>query len=158
VKALESEDEGKYVDWCKTEKIICEKVKFVRAGYPDRLSILPDGRHVWIEFKRRGEELDPRSLQPFRIKQLRAQGACAGWTDDSRIAILAVKALMDATRVSKAGDPFASIPISRRVILRSWFGEDLNLFSCLENLKGQGFCFQDSYYRALAADVQGVAR
>lgn len=43
-----------------------------KNGVPDRL-FLRDGRYVWIEFKRPGEE--PRAQQERRIRDMRSHGA-----------------------------------------------------------------------------------
>lgn len=148
---LESADEQKYVDWAKTREIICEKVKFAVAGYPDRLSVLPNALHVWIEFKHRGKLPEP--IQSYRMRTLRDAGALVGWTDDSAVAIFAVRTLMDPTRVSKAGYPTSAKSVSGRLILRSWFGEDLCLSRVVEDFEKSGLSFANPSGRPTKTDV-----
>lgn len=152
---LEVDDEQKYVDWCITEKVICEKVKFITAGYPDRLSILPTGLHVWIEFKRRGKK--PEKNQLYRISKLRNMGAFAGWTDDSSIAISAVQAILESTRVPEAWYKTALIAIRWGLIpgSRSW--ENKYLFGSSKDLEGQRLCLQMFDRSSTEAYVQSLA-
>lgn len=46
--------------------------KLGNCGLPDRLVILPGGRHVYIELKRAGGKPDP--LQEYQMDKLRRQG------------------------------------------------------------------------------------
>lgn len=138
---LEVDDEQKYVNWAEKREIICEKVKFATAGYPDRLSVLPNALHVWIEFKRRKKT--PTPIQLYRMRTLRDAGALVGWTDDSAVAIYAVRTLLEPTRVSRAGNTSAAVSVGGRLILRSWFGEDLNLSCIVENFEKSGFSFKN---------------
>jgi hypothetical protein len=140
VSLLEVDDEQRYVDWCVQEKIICEKVKFITAGYPDRLSIVPTGLHVWIEFKRRGKK--PEKNQLYRIAKLRFSGALAGWTDDSRIAIAAVEAILVASRVPETWHQIAPLAIRWGLIPGSWTWENQYLFGSSKDLEGQRICLQ----------------
>jgi hypothetical protein len=50
-----------------------------RAGFPDRIFLVPGGQPVLIEFKRSGEE--PRALQDYYLGQLRQLGYDVHWTD-----------------------------------------------------------------------------
>jgi hypothetical protein len=152
---LEVDDEQRYVDWCVQERIICEKVKFVTAGYPDRLSMLPTGLHVWIEFKRRGKK--PEKNQLYRIAKLRSSGALAGWTDDSRIAIAAVEALLVATRLPETWYQIAPLAIRWGLIFGPGFRKDEYLFGSSKDIEGQRLCLQMFDRGAPAPDVQGVA-
>jgi hypothetical protein len=154
---LESDDEQKYVNWCKEELIVCEKVKFQQVGYPDRLSILPSGLHVWIEFKRRLKKVSANTIQDYRIRALRKQGALAGWTDDSNIAICCVQALLATARLPEESYPFTFIPVSWGFVFRSWLGEDINLLSCYQDLKVKGFDWQGTYHSAVETRLQGMA-
>lgn len=83
------------------------KVKFVDAGYPDRMFILP-GRICFIEFKRPGHEPEP--LQNHRLLELLAYGIPATWTDnyDDAVAFLEEQAKLGAQTLSREGDPAAS--------------------------------------------------
>jgi hypothetical protein len=148
---LEVDDEQRYVDRCKELKVICEKVKFVTAGYPDRLSILPTGLHVWIEFKRRGKK--PELNQLYRIAELRNMGALAGWTDDSRIAIECIETLLAASRLPEAWDKIAVVAKLWGLVFGPGIRENKYLFGSSKDIEGQRLCLQMSYYSALEADV-----
>jgi hypothetical protein len=152
---LEVDDEQRYVDWCTQEQIICEKVKFVTAGYPDRLSMLPTGLHVWIEFKRRGKK--PEKNQLYRIAKLRFSGALAGWTDDSRIAIDAVSSILAATRLPETWNQIATLAIRWGFVFGPRFRKDEYLFGSSKDIEGQRVCLQMFDRSAAAPDVQGMA-
>lgn len=50
--------ERKLVRECAKRGWLCLKQNVVgRRGYPDRLIIRPDGKHIWIELKRPGGRL-----------------------------------------------------------------------------------------------------
>lgn len=56
-----------------------------QAGWPDRLVLVPGGRPVFVELKRRGER--PRALQERRLNELRALGyAVIAIADDGDLA------------------------------------------------------------------------
>ena len=82
VAKLEKEEEATIAKWC-----IKNGVNFIKftpmgaRGYPDRIVILPGGKHIWIELKRRGKK--PRPLQTYRMHQLTEQGAEALWFDNA---------------------------------------------------------------------------
>lgn len=135
-KKLEIEAENKYKEWTKENDVICLKVKFIEAGYPDRLSILPNGLHVWIEFKREGEEPEP--LQAHRIQEMGKRGVLVGWTDDANVAIRFVQAFLEAARLPAEGYQAFIAAVRWRIIFRSWAGEDLNLSRRLQDIKEKG--------------------
>jgi len=153
---LEVDEEQKYVNWCKKEKIICEKVKFMSAGYPDRLSVLPSGLHVWIEFKRAGEK--PKPIQCYRISMLRNSGAYAGWTNDSTIAIAATQALLDATRLPEKSDSAIAFAVCRGTFFGSWIRENFDLSSSDKDIEVERLRIKSPNCRPAAADVQSLAR
>ena len=45
-------------------------MKGVEIGWPDRLFLLPQGRALWIEFKRKGEVPTPLQLHRHRLLKL----------------------------------------------------------------------------------------
>lgn len=78
--ALESKVESETKRYAESRGWWC--VKFVSPGLrgvPDRLFIR-EGRHVFIEFKRPGEE--PTEQQYKRHREMRAHGAEVHWTDN----------------------------------------------------------------------------
>jgi len=86
---LEAHEEARVVKWCKDHNILC--IKFTpmgSCGWPDRIVVMPNGFHVWLELKRRGKK--PRRLQTYRMQQLMDHGAVAAWFDsaDKTIAFL----------------------------------------------------------------------
>lgn len=153
---LEKDDEEKYVSWCKGENLICEKVKFVQAGYPDRITVLPiSGKPLWIEFKRENKE--PELIQLYRIAELRKSGGFAGWTDDSRIAIYATKALLDATRVSAPSHKIIAIAIRWGLVFGPGSWKDQYVFGSTKDLKGQRAALKMFDHSTVEAYVQSMA-
>lgn len=72
--------EQPFVDYAKSRGWICEKVvSQSRRGWPDRL-LVRNGRVVFAEFKRSGEE--PSVQQLKRHMELRAHGAQVVWFDN----------------------------------------------------------------------------
>lgn len=69
---LEISIENAFNDWASIElKAIIYKIQGQgNKGNPDRLYLLPNGRHAMIEWKRPGEE--PTKLQKLKHKRLRA--------------------------------------------------------------------------------------
>lgn len=70
---LEREIEKKLVDGVKSVGGLC--VKFIspgRSGVNDRICILPRGRTIHVETKRKGEK--PRPQQDYWIGQLKKRG------------------------------------------------------------------------------------
>ena len=70
---LEAQIEKKVVQWASGKGILSKKnIAGASVGWPDRLFIFPDGRHVWVEFKRQGGRLS--KMQEVVIKSLRKNG------------------------------------------------------------------------------------
>lgn len=69
---LEKYLETQFTDWASTElRAIVYKIQGTgNKGNPDRLYLLPNGRHAMIEWKRVGAE--PTKLQKLKHKRLRA--------------------------------------------------------------------------------------
>jgi hypothetical protein len=68
VTALESQIERKCVE--SSERHGCLLIKIEkRLGWPDRVLLAPNGKMVWVEFKRVGE--DPRKIQTHIHQMLR---------------------------------------------------------------------------------------
>lgn len=86
------------VKWAKAEGIKLEYRKLVIPGYkgwPDRMILWQGGHTLFIEFKQPGEE--PRPLQEFVHKELRAMGFTVEVHDDRDIALAAIKEKVRAT-------------------------------------------------------------
>lgn len=69
---LEKYLEAQFTDWAsiKLKAIVLKIQGQGNKGNPDRLYLLPNGRHAMIEWKRPGEE--PTKLQKLKHKRLRA--------------------------------------------------------------------------------------
>ena len=69
---LEISIENAFNDWAivKLKAIVLKLQGQGNKGNPDRLYLLPNGRHAMIEWKRPGEE--PTKLQKLKHKRLRA--------------------------------------------------------------------------------------
>ena len=95
---LERDIEAKFSRLCKANGILTLKMQTQasrgRAGYPDRLVFLGQGRHAWIEFKATGKVKDLTELQEQRIKQLRSIGEAVLVTDDASAAMAWVGELL----------------------------------------------------------------
>lgn len=55
VNQLESSIEESFFEWCKKQGYLCEKLKCIKKGWPDRCVLLPSGKVLWLEFKRPGD-------------------------------------------------------------------------------------------------------
>lgn len=73
IKPLEVKIENRYVRYAEKRGCLVPKGNPEgRRGYPDRLTLCPEGKFFWIEFKRQGEK--PRPLQLSVHRKLRALG------------------------------------------------------------------------------------
>lgn len=90
-KRLEQEIESEFVRRAKKAGFTVLKMQTIGprgiAGYPDRLVLLGDGRHVWIEFKATGKVHHITPLQERRISQLQERGDKVLVTDDEHVAM-----------------------------------------------------------------------
>lgn len=88
--------EGRLLAWtiafAKSRGVLSIRLSFARgiaAGWPDAMFLLPQGRVLFIEFKRPGAK--PSPLQEHRLETLRELGFNAIWADSrdtARSAIL----------------------------------------------------------------------
>lgn len=82
---LEKDVEDKVVRWAQAWRILVLKLNLIgNTGWPDRV-FLHQGRQVYIEFKRPGDDLERN--QPERIEELVKQGFTVGVFDDRDSAI-----------------------------------------------------------------------
>ena len=78
----ESEIEAKVVKWArKAGWLAVKQTPMGVKGWPDRVFISPEGRHVWIEFKKPPNK--PTELQAYRLKELKEQRVIAAWFSDA---------------------------------------------------------------------------
>ena len=79
---------GRKVDaWAKEHKVLSFVLDY--AGWPDRVYLLPNGAHVYIEFKRPGKA--PRKLQSVRLGTLVDYKQKAYYCDNAAEAIKILK-------------------------------------------------------------------
>lgn len=123
---LEKDIEDVVVTWAKKHGFLTPKVKFVEAGWPDRLFISPRGATIFIEFKRPGER--PDKLQEYRIEQLTLRGVPATWTDNTVEGINILKAALEPARLPGTGDKTPAEPGCGGLVSGPWAGENLDLF------------------------------
>lgn len=90
---LEKAIEYKVWKFCVENGILYLKLQKLR-GYPDRLLLLPNGKSLFIEFKRFGET--PRPLQLDRINVLQKYKQEVQVHDNSVSAIAAIKKILEA--------------------------------------------------------------
>ncbi len=70
--------ENRFVRWCQKQNIPCLKLAIVNGrGWPDRTVLLPDGRIVFLEFKRPDGDGKVSAQQRATIAQLKALGHVA---------------------------------------------------------------------------------
>lgn len=77
-------------------------VQFSEPGQADIWAILPDGRHLEIEVKRRGRR--PSTGQLLWLRQCCALGAVAFWVDDPRILERVMRAVLAGGVISWRDD------------------------------------------------------
>src|SRR5256885_6943041 len=106
---LEREIENKVITWARKRGFLTPKVKFVEAGYPDRLFLSPRGHTIFIEFKVPGAK--PDLIQFHRIKELRARNIPAFWVDSEFEAIRILQAAMESTSISGESNQADVVPI-----------------------------------------------
>lgn len=70
------------------------------TGWPDRQFFIPGGKPFLVEFKEIGYEPDPK--QTYIHDMLEGLGYDVAWTDNEEDALAAIRARVDAARLSKA--------------------------------------------------------
>lgn len=151
---LERTIEDQVCIWARKNKFLALKVKFIEAGWPDRL-FLGHGASIFIEFKRPGEV--PDKLQEFRLGQLRGCGIPAYWTDNALEGISILRDAMDSARVPEAGHTADVIPIGSGPVLGSRLGEDLYLSGGPKDFTLKELGLTSSHCSTPPPDVQRVA-
>ena len=92
---LEKDEENEIRQWCLKNNIMF--IKFTpmgEKGWPDRIAILPSGKHIWMELKRVGKK--PTKLQHHRMQKLIDQNVMATWFDNAYEAITFLKEELNA--------------------------------------------------------------
>lgn len=92
------------------------------TGYPDRIFWIPGGRPLLIEFKRPGEEPEPK--QEYIHGQLKQLGYQVEVHDNAIRAFSAVIEAVATTRLSKEGRQILARARSICAVLRSGAGQD----------------------------------
>lgn len=90
---LEVDIEDKVVKWAQKHKFLTPKVKFMEAGYPDRMFVSPQGHTIFIEFKRPGQK--PTPIQEHRLNELQKRGIPATWCDSVLEAITILQSALE---------------------------------------------------------------
>lgn len=92
---LEKDEEAAIKKWCDKRGLLF--IKFTpmgEKGWPDRIAILPDGTHVWIELKRNGKK--PTKLQHHRMNTLKQSYVITKWYDSAEECIDFLEAQLNA--------------------------------------------------------------
>lgn len=157
---LEVNIEDKVVVWAKRHKFLTPKVKFVEAGYPDRLFISPSGHTIFMEFKRPGEV--PSAIQEHRINELQKRGIPATWCDSVHEGIgilkVALETILGAPSLSEEGDSPAVVTGVSRALFGSGPREDLYRPGGFQDTEGEKTISKATDYRPPASGLEGVAR
>lgn len=94
--------ETKVTNWAKKHGIPSIKLELGHdAGWPDRMFLIPGGRPVFIEFKRKGEK--PRKLQEHRHKTLRGLGYYVYSYDSVGESVITLRYHLGTARLSEPG-------------------------------------------------------
>lgn len=94
-------------------------------GWPDRLLLFgPNGHHLYIEWKRPGEE--PDAMQVFIHDELRALGAEVQWHDNHYIALVEVEAFVRAKTGASPWDETNCPEWWGQIVLKARKGENID--------------------------------
>jgi hypothetical protein len=152
---LESAIENTVCDWALRHGFLALKVKFVEAGYPDRLFISPFGHTIFIEFKRPGEIPEP--IQLYRIGQLQSHGIPAFWSDNVVESISYLQAAVGSSRLPEKSDKTTSKSGGRRVVSGPWSGKNQHMSRRVQAAEVKATSPEDAYHRAATALLQSLA-
>ena len=95
MQILEKSIQKKVISYARSHDFIALKINVgSQSGWPDYVLIDPDGWHVWIEFKKPGEELRP--LQVHRKTQLTERGIPVTVIDNEELGIEYIDILVAA--------------------------------------------------------------
>lgn len=157
---LEVDIEDAVVTWAKKRKFLTPKVKFVEAGYPDRLFVSPYGHTIFIEFKKPGEE--PSPIQYHRLEELRKRGVPATWCDNVHEAIgilnAALETVLGTPPVSDEGDKASLVTGVSGALSGSRPGEDQYGSSRIQDPSYEKLSEEDANNRPQASSTEDVAR
>lgn len=99
---LEKQIETRFVRLLKSIGLVSKKMNGLGdRSFPDRMILMPDGKPIFIEFKRPGKEPTPK--QWAKIYMLRDLGYVAIWSDSSEAAFAFIRERLDAARIPKKG-------------------------------------------------------
>lgn len=117
IHRLEKDIERKVCEYAKSKGILTPKIRVIgERGWPDRIFIDQEGWHVYWEFKRPGERLEP--IQAYRIAELAKRHIISLIIDNEEEGIEYVDKMV-AARVPTGSDPDADLPGERRIITGS---------------------------------------
>lgn len=105
-------------------------------GKLDQLFITPHGLHLWVEFKRMGE--NPEPLQRYWAKQITLRKGLVYGCDDYEHAKAIFITHLDPEAVPVAGLATHDATGFRWVIPRPWIGKDFYLSNGPEDSKAKG--------------------
>lgn len=89
MSVLESKLEIDVVEFCNSQKILCEKLKLAsQSGWPDR-TLMYKGSVMFLELKKQGEK--PKPLQAYTMERLMLRGFRAQWADNYELATKLIK-------------------------------------------------------------------
>lgn len=114
IMSLEKKIQKNVVEYARKKNFIALKVNVgSQRGWPDYVLIDPDGWHVWMEFKKPGEEPEP--LQIHRAIQLTERGILVYVIDSEKQGKDAIDVMVSA-RVPEESHEDAPLPGERRII------------------------------------------
>lgn len=127
-----------------------------RKGWPDRLLLFgPAGHHLYIEWKRPGQE--PDAMQQFIHAEMEALGAEVQWHDNHYIALVEVEAFVRSKTGASPWDEASCPEWWRQIILKARKGEDVNSPEKLRSPKAIRHGRRTPSPRAVARDNHKLA-
>jgi len=85
------------IKWARERGILAIRfTPYGEKGWPDWILVLPNGKVLWVEFKKPEEE-KPEPLQEYRHEQLRDYGQIVYVINDRDEGIKTIEAELDST-------------------------------------------------------------
>lgn len=127
-----------------------------RKGWPDRLLLFgPDGHHLYIEWKRPGQEPDP--MQVIVHNEIRALGAEVRWYDDHYIALVEVEAFVRAKTGANPWDEADCPEWWSQIVLKARKRKNISSPKIVRSPKENGSSGRPPSPRAVARDHHKLA-
>jgi len=105
-------------------------------GKPDQLFLAPHGLHIWVEFKRMGEQ--PAPLQRYWARQITQRRGLVYGCDDYEHAKAIFHNHLDPSALPIAGAAINDEAGFRWTIPRPWTGQDVHLPDGIQDPQGKG--------------------